>query len=280
MTAILIFITMAVTGLIFGFLLAFANKKLVVETDPRIHEVDEVLPKGQCGACGFPGCMGYAEAVVTNPDVPPNLCIPGKAETAKKVAELTGKNPQPVDQRIAIVKCGGTNEKSVQFFEYKGIQGCVSANLLQGGHKKCKAGCLGFGTCVKGCHFGAMRMSSGGLPIINPDKCTGCGKCQQLCPRNVIELIPLDSKVRINCNSQDKGSVSRQNCEVSCIGCRLCEKLCTHQAIKVENNLASVDKSICIEKCSDPVCLAKCPTQAIRPVVFGIEKIEIKQNRW
>ena len=54
-----------------------------MEVNPLIHEVEEVLPKGQCGACGFAGCAAYAEAVVLNPDVPPNLCVPGKDAVAK-----------------------------------------------------------------------------------------------------------------------------------------------------------------------------------------------------
>ena len=38
---------------------------LPVDVDPRIGEVDDVLPGAQCGACGQPGCSAYAEAVVT-----------------------------------------------------------------------------------------------------------------------------------------------------------------------------------------------------------------------
>lgn len=270
MLTILILLAMVGLGLTFGVLLAVANKKLVVEVDPRVYEVDDVLPKGQCGACGFAGCLGYADAVVKNPDVPTNLCVPGKEAVAKKIAEITGKTVSAVDSRIASVKCAGTFDKAVQNFEYDGIQGCVSANLLQGGNKVCKYGCLGYGTCVKACPFGAMRMSQEGLPIINQDKCTGCGKCVTACPRKVIELIDQESMVRVNCSSLDKGAVSRTTCSVSCIGCGICSKQCPHDAIKIENNLAVIDKQICINDCYDPVCLEKCPTRAIRPVIFGI----------
>ena len=277
MNAVLIIIVMSSTGLLFGLLLAVANKKLVVETDPRVQEVDEALPKGQCGACGYAGCIGYAEAVVKNPDVPTNLCAPGKDEVARRIAEITGKDPMPTERRIASIKCAGTYEKSIRIFEYKGIKGCVSANMLQGGNKACKYGCLGFGTCVKGCFFGAMKMSPGGIPIVNPEKCNGCGKCATLCPKNIIEMIPRDSIVRVNCKSKDKGVISRRFCKVSCIGCRHCEKDCPHHAVKVENNLAFVDENICIEKCSDPVCLLKCPTKAIK-LINRID--ELKINRW
>jgi Na+-translocating ferredoxin:NAD+ oxidoreductase subunit B len=270
MISLYILIVLAGLGLAFGLLLAFANKKLVVEINPLIHEVDEVLPKGQCGACGYAGCIGYAEAVVTNPDVPTNLCIPGKEETARKVAEITGKKAAVVDQRIASIKCAGSYQKAIRTYEYKGVDDCISAHMLQGGNKGCRYGCLGYGTCVAGCLFDAMQMSPEGLPVVNPEKCTGCGKCLTLCPRDVISLVPPQLMVRVNCNSKEKGAISRKFCSVSCIACQLCAKACPYNAITVENNLASVNNSICIEKCNDPVCLVKCPTKAIRQAVLGV----------
>ena len=95
--ALIIVLVLTGLGAVFGLVLAYANKKLAIEVNPLIHVVEDVLPKGQCGACGFAGCMAYAEAVVTNPDVPPNLCIPGKEPVAKLVAELTGKAAAPVE---------------------------------------------------------------------------------------------------------------------------------------------------------------------------------------
>lgn len=270
MTAIYIVIVLGAVGLVFGLLLSFAGKFFAVETDPRIEEVEEVLPKGQCGACGYAGCRGYAEAVVKNRDVPPNLCVPGKDATAEKVAELTGKAAARTEPRVASVRCAGSCDKAVRVYEYKGIQGCVSANMFHGGDKACKYGCLGFGTCVKSCPFDAMRLSPEGLPIINAEKCTGCGKCQIVCPRGVISMISPAAKVRVNCSSRDKGAITRQACSAGCLGCGICAKNCAHGAIAIENNLAVVDTSICVEKCESPTCYAKCPTKAIKPVVFGV----------
>lgn len=257
-------------GVIFGLVLAYANKKMAIEVNPLIHIVEDVLPKGQCGACGFAGCMAYAEAVVMNPDVPPNLCTPGKDPVAKLVGDLTGKAAAAVEPRIAQVKCAGTHAKAVKANEYHGVQDCVAANLLFGGPKSCKYGCLGLGTCVKACPFGAMTMSEEGLPIIDPDKCTGCAKCETVCPKKVISMMPIGAHVRVNCNSHDKGAVAKKACSVSCIGCTLCVKECQYGAIKMENNLAVVDEKVCMEKCDNPTCLAKCPTKAIRQAVLGI----------
>ncbi|HMM22808.1 MAG TPA: Fe-S cluster domain-containing protein [Selenomonadales bacterium] len=269
-TSVLILVVLASLGLIFGFILAFANRKFAIEVNPLIHIVEDVLPKGQCGACGYAGCMAYAEAVVLNPDVAPNLCIPGKEPVAKAVAELTGKTAAAVEPRVAQVKCAGSNEKAVRGYDYAGVDDCVAANLLFGGPKSCKYGCLGLGTCVRNCPFDAMTMSPAGLPVIDPDKCTGCGKCETVCPKKVIAMLPLGAHVRVNCNSRDKGPVARKACTAACIGCSLCVRECPYGAVKVENNLAVVDSAICREQCSDAKCLAKCPTKAIRPAVLGI----------
>jgi len=269
-TPILILLVLTSLGLFFGFILAYSNKKFGIEINPLIHIVEDVLPKGQCGACGYAGCMAYAEAVVMNPDVPPNLCSPGKDAIAKLVADLTGKAAAPMEPQIAQVKCAGTLSKAVRSYEYKGVQDCTAANLLFGGPKSCKYGCLGLGTCVKSCPFDAMVMSDDGLPIIDPEKCTSCGKCVSVCPKQVISLMPIGARVRVNCNSKDKGAVAKKACTIACIGCSLCMRQCPYGAIKMENNLAIVDAKICEQLCSDALCLSKCPTKAIRPFVTGI----------
>lgn len=269
-TSILILLVLTTLGLVFGFILAYANKKFAIEVNPLIHIVEDVLPKGQCGACGFAGCQAYAEAVVLNPDVAPNLCTPGKEAVAKIVAELTGKAAAPMEPQIAQVQCAGSNEKSVKVYQYQGIADCAAANMMFGGPKACKYGCLGLGTCVKACPFDAMTMSAEGLPVIDPQKCTACGKCVSVCPKQVISLMPLESHVRVNCQSRDKGAVAKKACSVACIGCSLCMRQCPHGAIKMENNLAIVEAKICQEVCTEALCLTKCPTKAIRPFVLGI----------
>jgi electron transport complex protein RnfB len=266
-TAIMVLIVMAAVGLIFGFILATANKKFAMEVNPLIHIVEDALPKGQCGACGYAGCMAYAEAVVLNPEVAPNLCVPGKEAVAKIIGELTGKASSKVDPRIAHVKCSGSLDKAVLSYNYKGIEDCIAANLVQGGPKGCKYGCIGFGTCVKSCPFGAMTMSEAGLPVIDRKKCTGCGNCEATCPKKVIQMIPSNAIVTVNCNSRDKGAAAKKLCSSACIGCGICVKNCSHGAVKVENNLAVVDSKICMEQCNEATCIVKCPTKAINLLV-------------
>jgi RnfABCDGE-type electron transport complex B subunit len=265
----MVLLVMLVIGAFFGLILAFVNKKFAMEVNPLIHMVEDVLPKGQCGACGFPGCMAYAEAVVEDPDVAPNLCAPGKAVIAEMVAEMTGKAAPPMEPRIAHVRCNGTLNNATAKYQYKGVEDCVAANILQGGQKACTYGCLGFGTCVKNCPFGAMSMSDSGLPIIDPIECTGCGRCAIICPKSVIEMGLIGAKVTVNWKSKDTGAVAKRNCTVSCIGCGLCSKNCEHGAVKVANALASIDAAICMAKCTSPTCMDKCPTKAIEKLLLG-----------
>jgi hypothetical protein len=81
-------------GTVFGASLAIAAKRFAVQIDPRVEKVKDVLAHAHCGACGYAGCEQYAEAVVNNPDVSPNLCIPAGAKGAEAVALITGKKAE------------------------------------------------------------------------------------------------------------------------------------------------------------------------------------------
>jgi RnfABCDGE-type electron transport complex B subunit len=264
---ILVVVVMGVLGLVFGLIIGFANKKFAVEMNPLIHIVEDILPKGQCGACGFAGCQAYAEAVVLNKDIAPNLCIPGKKPVADKVAEITGKKAEEIEPRIAYVQCANPISTSSKKYQYTGVNDCVAASLIHSGPKECPHGCIGLGTCAKACPFNAITMNELGLPVIDKTKCTGCGKCEAACPKKTIKLVPLTSHVALKCNTLDKGAIARKYCSVACLGCGICAKQCPHGAIKIENNLAVVDPSVCREKCTEKVCLAKCPTKAIQEFV-------------
>lgn len=282
-TAIMVVVVMTGIGIVFGFVLALTDKKFSMEVNPLIELVEDELPKGQCGGCGYAGCKAYAEAVVIDKDVPPNLCVPGKEPVARAVAKLTGKTAAKVEPRYAHVRCGGNLDNAVRKYKYEGIKDCVAANLLQGGPKECQYGCIGLGTCVNNCPFGALSLGTNGLPVVDTKKCTGCGKCESVCPKKVISLLPTKAHVCVECNSHDKGAVVRKACKAGCLGCGLCARNCEHGAIKVENNLAVVDTHVCIEKCSEAACLAKCPTKAIQSIIgdLGIQaktKQEIAAN--
>lgn len=273
-TSIYILLVLTSLGLLFGFILAYANKRFAMEVNPLIHTVEDVLPKGQCGACGYAGCMAYAEAVVLHADVPPDLCIPGKEAVANMVAELTGKQAAAAEPRLAHVQCAGVVGKTaVAAYEYQGIGDCLAANALFGGSKVCKYGCLGLGTCVKHCPFGAMHLGAAGLPVIDPAVCTGCGKCATVCPKQIIAMIPPGRHVTVNCHSADKGAAAKKACGVACLGCGICLRQCPHGAIAIDNHLAQVNAAVCQAQCAEPVCTLKCPTKAILPAIGGVAPV-------
>jgi electron transport complex protein RnfB len=253
-------IVLAVLGVAFGIALAIVAARFVVKVDPKVEQVRETLPGANCGACGFAGCMGYAENVVGNPDVAVSLCAPGKSPVAEKIAVITGKKAEKVDPKIARVFCQGGTSLTQRKFVYTGVQDCAAAVLAAGGDKSCQYGCLGFGTCMRACPFGAITMSADNLPLINPDKCTACGKCVAACPKQVIEIAQASKAVVISCHSRDKGADTKKKCQVGCIGCGICVRTCPVDAIKLENNLARIDHSKCIV-CG--LCTKKCPTSAI-----------------
>lgn len=271
-TAIMIIVVLVGIGAFFGVVLALADKKFAMEVNPLIQEVEEVLPKGQCGACGFAGCAKYAEAVVEQEDVPPDLCVPGKAAVAAKVAELTGKKAGASVPRYAHLKCRGTRTAAVMAARYEGVPDCAAAKLVQGGQKGCKYGCLGFGNCVRACPFGALSMGEDGLPVVDKAICTGCGKCVSTCPQALLVLQTFDAPVQVECSSHDKGPAARKLCKNACIGCGLCMRSCTHGAIRLDRFVAVVDAEKCRD-CEEPVCLAKCPTKAISQMI-GVQAAE------
>jgi Na+-translocating ferredoxin:NAD+ oxidoreductase RNF subunit RnfB len=253
-------VVLAGLGIAFGIALALVAARFVVKVDPKVEQVRETLPGANCGACGFAGCMGYAEAVVGNPDVAASMCAPGKAPVAEKIAMITGKKAEMLDPKIARVFCQGGTSLSQRRFIYTGVQDCTAAVLAAGGDKSCEFGCLGFGTCMRACPFDAITMSADNLPQINPDKCTACGKCVAACPKQVIELAQASKAVVISCHSRDKGIDVKKKCQVGCIACGICVRTCPVDAIKLENNLARIDHDKCIV-CG--LCVRKCPTNAI-----------------
>jgi len=258
----LIFAAVFLAGIsaVFGLGLAFAAKKFDVKTDPRVEQVLDVLAHAHCGACGYPGCRQYAEAVVTEADVPTNLCAPAGAPAAKAIATITGKAAAETEPRIARVFCQGGKSKSSRRFKYEGIEDCKAAVLASGGDKSCVFGCLGYGTCFRACPFNAITMNEDYLPVIDPVKCTACGKCAQSCPKKVIEILPLSKEVLVRYHSKDKGAATKKNCQVGCISCGICVKVCPYNAAIMENNLSQ----IIIDKCRVcGICATKCPTNSI-----------------
>lgn len=252
-------VVLGLMGLIFGGGLAVASKVFEVKTDERVPLVREKLPGANCGGCGYPGCDAMAEAIV-NGEAPVNGCPVGGAACASAIAEIMGLDAGDAMPMVASVGCKGSCDLAPNRAEYYGIHDCREALIANGGAKQCRFGCLGYGTCVDACVFDAIHIGDKGLPEVDVDACTACGKCRDACPRSIISLIPKDQLIHVDCRSHDKGKLVRANCGTGCIGCKACVKVCEAAAITVDNNLAAIDYTRCVQ-CG--ACAEKCPTGAI-----------------
>lgn len=251
-------LVLGLLGLGFGLGLAIASKKFCVEEDPRLAAVLKCLPSSNCGACGKPGCIGFAESLIQGQSSI-NTCAVTKEEERKKISQVLGVELEEKVKTVAALHCAGGN-KVKNRFAYKGIVSCASCNLVMGGHKECLYGCLGFGDCAKVCPFGAITMGEDELPKVDETKCTACGKCVAVCPKKLFSLNPVGSFYYTNCLSFDMGKKVMSICEVGCIACRKCEKACPVKAIEIKDNLAVFDYS----KCQNTgECFKVCPTKSI-----------------
>jgi len=260
MTEVLVpVLTMAALGFLFATGLSVAYKKLKVEEDPKIEAISEILPQANCGACGYSGCRVFAEAVAKK-TAEPNGCPVGGEDVANKVAEVLGVKAGKIIKKVARVLCRGTETEAKDRGVYLGIQTCLAAHLV-GGNKQCSYGCLGYGDCVRVCVFDAIHMGPDGLPVVQEDTCTACGKCVDTCPRNILELASLDQNIYVYCRSLDRGPTARKVCKNACIACGICVRACP-EAIVLEKNLAKIlnHKKIPEEKIPE---IEKCPTSSI-----------------
>lgn len=272
-TVIWTIVILTVLGLLLALMLFFIAKRFKVEEDPRIDEVEKVMPGANCGGCGFAGCRAFADAAVKAPNLDNNYCPVGGNEVMKKVAAILGYEVKEKAPMVAVIRCNGTCENRPRTNEYDGAASCRVKAALYAGDTACAFGCLGCGDCVSACQFGAISMDPGtGLPVVDESRCTACGACAKACPKKIIELRnkgPRGMRVFVSCVNKDKGVVARKACSAACIGCGKCAKVCAQEAITVENNLAYIDFSKC-KLCKK--CVAECPTGAIHAVNFPVLK--------
>lgn len=280
MSVVLISIlTLVGLGVASALVLYMASKKFQVFEDPRIDQVEEVLPKSNCGGCGFPGCRAFAEALVKADDISDLKCPVGGSATMTKVSEILGKAVADVKPQLAVVRCNGSCEHRPKLNIYDGAMSCTVAAALYGGETGCSYGCLGCGDCVVACKFDAMYMDEAtGLPVVIEENCVACGKCVEACPKNIIELRnvgPKSRRIFVSCVNKDKGAVAKKACAVACIGCSKCFKVCPHEAITMADNLAYIDDDKC-KLCRK--CVEECPTFSIHELNFPPRKKKVEEK--
>ena len=251
----------AALGAVFGVILAIASRLFFVKVDERVPRIVENLPGANCGGCGFSGCAALAEAVVKG-EASPNACNACSAEGMKKIGEIMGMELSAPSPLHAHVMCSGDCNTAVFKYRYEGAADCIAAARMSGGDKLCPNGFIGLGTCVAACKYDAIHVVNG-LAVVDTDKCIGCGACAAVCPKRIIEVIPVSSHYVVACKSVENGANTRRQCAVGCISCRICEKNCPAGAITVTDFVASIDQKKCTG-CG--VCVAKCPRKIIKKV--------------
>lgn len=266
---VLTVLLVAVIGLVGSIILVIASRAFAVEEDERLPEVVAILPGANCGSCGYPGCEGYAKAMLDG--APVNACGPGGAAVAEKLAQMLGVDAGETVVKRAIVACRGAKDRkllTVDRANYQGEPSCRVFATLGNLSDSCTNGCIGFGDCVASCPFGALSLNENDVAEVDPEVCTGCGLCTTICPRHLISLAEKGTHDRVSfvlCHSTLVGKKAKEACANTCLGCHKCEKVCPTGAVTVTDNVAHVDIAQCIG-CG--ACRDACPVGAIDPMAW------------
>jgi Predicted NADH:ubiquinone oxidoreductase, subunit RnfB len=241
--------------------------------NPGTLRVDAMLPGHECGLCGYPDCRSYAAALgadLSAGGVDPALCIPGgdRLESLLRGALAESQEKDPAPSMRAVVRCGGSDGAVAAEYPFDGRRDCRSvAELMHGGPKRCKDGCVGYGSCVSACPLGAIRVS-GGLARIIPALCTGCGACVSSCPRGVIELLPRQVEWYVACSSKIDPEKRGDICQAACTACEECRRSSKFFEFAVRDGMARESHGTSEGRWSD--IAERCPAGAI--VRAGAEK--------
>lgn len=247
-------------GLFFASLLALAYRFLRVEEDPRLEVVDQLLPGNNCGACGEPGCLAFAEKVV-GAQVSPGKCTVADATTLQEIASFLGVDVGAEEKRIARLKCAGGLSNVRNLARYQGMESCRAAAVVDGGSLACSWGCLGLGDCERACTFHAITMSEEALPVVEPELCTACNDCVEVCPQDLFVLVPESHRLFVQCNSPLTGEAALSRCRVACDACGRCALDAPKGTVEMVNGLPVVHYDRDVQP--TPNAIWRCPTDAI-----------------
>ena len=237
--------------------LVVANRRLHVEEDPRIDRVEEMLPHTNCGACGYPGCRAFAEALVSAAALPGKCTVSSDAQR-DAIAAYLGVDVGAEERRVARLACAGGNNVARNHAEYKGHQSCQAAALVAGGGKGCFWGCLGLGDCERSCDFDAITLNRYTLPVVDEALCTACGDCVEACPKDLFSLEAVSHALWVACRNLEQGDELLEDCAVACTACARCA-MDAPDTIEMQDKLPVVNY-----RAPQPrAAIERCPTGAI-----------------
>jgi RnfABCDGE-type electron transport complex B subunit len=246
-------------GSVFGVVLAMAHRFLRVEEDPRIERLEGMLPGTNCGACGQPGCLAFAETLAEGQNLP-GKCSVSSPEAIREMAAFLGVEAGFEEKRVARLHCAGGKSLVRKLAEYEGSDSCRAAFVVNGGGRACPWGCLGLADCERACDFDAIRMNSEELPVVDIELCTACGDCVEICPLDLFTLEPVSRKVIVQCSSPLTGDLIRGICAVACDACGRCASDAPAGVIEMVEGLPVLREP----GRAPEACTYRCPTGAIR----------------
>lgn len=151
-------------AIVLGFGLGLAQRRLKVDDDPVVEQINAILPQTQCAQCGFPGCRPYAEAIADGrADI--NQCPPGGEAGIRALADLLGREAKPLDTTH-----GEEKPKLLAVID--------------------EPVCIGCTLCIQACPVDAILGASKQMHTVIAAECTGCELCLPPCPVDCIDLVP------------------------------------------------------------------------------------------
>ena len=133
-------------------------------TAAGVAQIDALLPQTQCTRCGYPGCLPYATAIARG-EAQINQCPPGGSATIQALAQLLGRDPQPLNPAYGVEA-----EPRVAWID--------------------EARCIGCARCLPPCPVDAIVGAAKYLHTVIAERCTGCELCLAPCPVDCIEMRP------------------------------------------------------------------------------------------
>jgi len=251
--------TLAALSFLFASLLVLAHRKLHVDEDPRVDAAHQLLPQTNCGACGYPGCLGLAEAMVGGSALP-GKCTVINEDEREFIAAFLGVDAGAEEKVVARLACAGGSNVARNRAHYAGLRSCRAAALVAGGGKGCFWGCLGLGDCEVVCDLDAIVMDEHDLPVVIEDACTACGDCVDACPKDLFSLHPVSHRLWVACKNLAHGDAALEECNVACDACGKCAVDAPAGVVRMIENLPVVD----YERNHDVRnAIERCPTGAI-----------------
>jgi electron transport complex protein RnfB len=155
-----------VMGALLGAALGYASQLFRVESNPVVDKIEALMPGGQCGQCGEPGCRQAAEAMARG-ELHPASCPPGGSALSLAVADLLGVSLE-------------MGEEDIQWV----------ARIDE-------ANCSGCTRCYKACPFDAIVGAQKQMHTVITDVCTGCRLCEKACPQDCLSIEQLEPDVSV-----------------------------------------------------------------------------------